>query len=316
MTESKQALLIYNPTAGAIRRDPKRVERLRVTLREQGIIVSPRPTAYAGHGTIIAQQAIAEGVSIIIVCGGDGTINEVAQPLVGTEAALAVWPGGTANVLAKELRLTQNMNALGKLIATDNIRTISVGRAVKPEIGWQRYFLLMAGIGLDAAIVGKVDLELKKFAGQGAYLAAGLDYLARMPLTPFSLNFNGQQHESTFAVIANAAHYASMFTLAPHAQIDDDKLRVCVFNARSRLAWLGNAFLSMTGTHTYRRSVIYQETRAVIANSTANSTANSNDDALVQLDGDIAGSLPMTFEIVPNALRIYAPSPASITGRG
>ncbi len=298
-TKLKQALLIYNPTAGAIRRDLKQVERLRLTLHEQGIIASLRPTAYAGHATIIAQQALTDGISIIVVCGGDGTINEVAQTLVGSEAALAIWPGGTANVLAKELRLTRNMDALAGLIATGSIRTISVGRAVKPGIGWQRYFLLMAGIGLDAAIVGKVDLELKKFAGQGAYWAAGLDFLARMPLTPFSLSFNGQRHESTFAVISNASHYASMFTLAPGARIDDDKLRVCVFNARSRLAWLGNAFLSMTGAHTRRRSVVYQEAEAAMA--------NSNDDAPVQLDGDSVGKLPMNFEIVPNALRIYAP---------
>ena len=302
VTNLKRALLIYNPTAGAMRRDLKQVERLRVTLREQGIIAALRPTAYAGHATIIAQQAITDGISIIVVCGGDGTINDVAQSLVGSEAALAVWPGGTANVLAKELRLTRNMDALAGLIANDSIRTISVGRAVKPEIGWQRYFLLMAGIGLDAAIVGKVDLELKKFAGQGAYLAAGLDFLARMPLTPFSLDFNGQRYESTFAVISNASRYASMFTLAPGARIDDDKLRVCVFNARSRLDWLGNAFLSITGTHTLRRNVVYQETGAVMANSSVETP--------VQLDGDIAGKLPMNFEIVPKALRIYAPNPS------
>ena len=113
-------------------------------------------------------------------------------------------------------------------------------------------------------------------------------------------DFHGQQHESTFAVISNAARYASMFTLAPGARIDDDKFRVCVFNARSRLAWLSHAFLSITGTHTLRRSVVYQETGAAMA--------NSNVEAPVQLDGDIVGKLPMDFEIVPRALRIYAPS--------
>ena len=132
------------------------------------------------------------------------------------------------------------------------------------------------------------------------FTRGGLDFLARMPLTPFSLNFNGQQHESTFAVISNAARYASMFTLAPGARIDDDKFRVCVFNARSRLAWLSHAFLSITGTHTLRRSVVYQETGAAMA--------NSNVEAPVQLDGDIVGKLPMDFEIVPRALRIYAPA--------
>jgi len=142
-------------------------------------------------------------------------------------------------------------------------------------------------------------LELKKIAGKGAYWAAGLDFLARMPLTPFSLKFNGQRYESTFAVISNAAHYASMFRLAPGARMEDDKFKVCVFNARSRLAYLSYAFLSMTGSHTIGPGVVYQETRAA--------HANSNDQAPVQLDGDLVGKLPMDFEIVPEALRIFAP---------
>jgi len=301
MTELKQAVLIYNSMAGALRRDLKQIERLVADLREQGIVVVTRPTAYAGHATLLAQQAVDDGAAIVIAGGGDGTINEIAQSLVGTETALAVWPCGTANVLAKELGLHRNAKSLAALIVGGSLRTISVGRAVKPETNWQRYFLLMAGIGLDAAIVESVDLELKKFAGKGAYWAAGLDFLARMPLTPFSLKFNGRRHESTFAVISNAAHYASMFTLAPDARMDDDKLNVCVFNSRSRLAYLSYAFLSLTGIHRFGPDVVYQETGAA--------QANSSDKAPVQLDGDVVGKLPMDFEIVPHALRIFAPLP-------
>ncbi|HMV84470.1 MAG TPA: diacylglycerol kinase family lipid kinase [Blastocatellia bacterium] len=303
MTQPKQAVLIYNPIAGSLRRDPQQVERLRTALAEQGIFVKLQPTAYAGHATLLARQAVFDGVSTVIVAGGDGTINEAAQSLVGTETALAVWPGGTANVLVKELRLPKNAKALASLIAGDSIRTISVGRARKPETGWQRYFLLMAGIGLDAAIVNSVDLELKKVAGKGAYWAAGLDFLARMPLTPFSLKFNGRQHPGTFAVISNAACYASVFTLAPGACIDDDKFNVCVFNTRSRLAYLSYAFLSLTGSHKFGPGVVYQET--------GEAHANSNDEAPVQLDGDVVGKLPMDFDVIPQALRIYAPLPGN-----
>ncbi|MEK7831583.1 MAG: diacylglycerol kinase family protein, partial [Acidobacteriota bacterium] len=264
-----------------------------------GIVAVPTPTAYAGQATELARQAAANGEPFVIVCGGDGTINEIAQALVGTETALAVWPCGTANVLAEELRLPKKIDGLSKLIAENSIRTISVGRAMKPETGWQRYFLLMAGIGLDAAVVQSVNPKLKKVAGKGAYWAAGLDFLARFPLTPFSIKFNEQQHESTFTVISNAAHYASMFTLAPGARIDDDKLNVCVFNSRSRLAYLSYAVLSLVGGHTISPGVVYQETGRV--------HANSNDGAPVQIDGDVMGTLPMNFEIVPDALRVFAP---------
>jgi diacylglycerol kinase (ATP) len=301
----KKSSLIYNPTAGALRRDPGQIDRLIADLRLQGIEVSPLKTEYAGHATEFARAAVSERTDLVIVCGGDGTINEAAQSLIGTETALAVWPCGTANVLAEELRLPRSTQALTELIADGKMRTISVGRALKPESGWQRYFLLMAGIGLDATIVQGVDLNLKRLTGIGAYLASGIDYLARLPITPFSLDFNGQSHESTFAVIANAAHYAVWFTIAPEAKMDDENLDICLFNARSRLAYLGYAFLSISGKHTRRSGVIYQPTSEVIK-------ANSNDAALVQLDGDVVGHLPMQFEIVPHALRVIAPGKLGI----
>jgi diacylglycerol kinase (ATP) len=302
MTNTNRATLIYNPTAGALRRDLTQIERLIPALRERGILVTPRPTACADHATELAAEAVREGQDFVIVCGGDGTINEAAQPLVGATTALAIWPCGTANVLAEELKLPCEPRAFARLIAENSVRTVSVGRALKPETGWQRYFLLMAGIGLDAAIVDRVNLDFKHRAGKAAYLASGLDYLARMPQTPFSIDLDGSRRPSTFAVISNAAHYAVWFTLAPDARIDDDKLDVCVFNTNSRLAYLGYALMSMAGgSHTKSPGVMYRTVHEV--------KANSNDAALVQLDGDVVGHLPMKFEIVPQALRVIAPQP-------
>ncbi len=297
----KELPLIYNPTAGALRRDPGKIERLTRAFARHGIAVRLLPTTRVGDATRLAAQSVNDGAEIVIVCGGDGTINEAAQSLVGTETALAVAPSGTANVLAREMRLPCDEGALSELIARRSVHTISVGRAVKPGDGWRRYFLLMAGIGLDATIVNGVDLGLKRMIGAGAYLASGLGYLARMPLTPFSIDLNGRRHESTFAVVSNAASYAVCFTLAPGAKMDDDKLDVCVFNSRSRLAYLTYALLSMArGLHTRISNVVYQPTREA--------HANSNDQALVQLDGDVVGTLPMRFEIAPRALRIIAPT--------
>lgn len=294
-----KAVLIYNPMAGALRQNLQQIENLVAALAHYGINAVPTPTAYPGHATELARQAVSEKAKLVIVCGGDGTINEVAQALVGSETAMAVWSCGTANVLAEELRLPKTHNGLARLIAENSVRTISVGRAVKPETGWQRYFLLMAGIGLDAAIVQGVNLNLKKIVGQGAYWMAGLGFLARMPLKLFSINVNKRQLKSTFTIVSNASHYASMFSLTPDARIDDDKLKVCIFNSQSRLAYLSYAALSFVGAHTGSPGVVYQETKRV--------HANSNDEALVQLDGELVGRLPMDFEIVPNALRVFAP---------
>jgi YegS/Rv2252/BmrU family lipid kinase len=295
-----RATLIFNPTAGGLRKNPAQIEQLVCALQEEGIEVTRRPTERAGHATELAEKAVDEGAQVVIVCGGDGTINETAQPLVGTETALAIWPCGTANVLAGELKLPRNPRTLAKLIGDRVSEKISVGCATKPESGWRRYFLLMAGIGLDATIVQGVDLNLKRLVGIGAYLASGLGYLARLPLTPFSIDLNGKHYESTFTVIANAASYAVWFKLTPDARMDDDKLDICLFNSRSRLAYLKYALMSLTGSHTRSAGVVYQEACRI--------KANSNDAALVQLDGDVVGHLPMQFEILPRALRIVAPA--------
>jgi YegS/Rv2252/BmrU family lipid kinase len=295
----KQVSFIYNPTAGALRHRAGEVSRFAAALSERGLHVAPCATAAGGDATRLARRAVEQGAAMLIVGGGDGTINEAAQALVGSETALAVWPCGTANVLAKDLGLPRRTAELADLIATGPTRTISVGRACKPETDWQRYFLLMAGIGLDAAIVQGVDLELKRRFGIGAYWAASLDYLVRWPLTPFSLAVNGQRYEATFAAIANAPSYGGGFRLAPRARLEEDKLDVCLFNSRRRLDYLNYALLGLTGRHTRNVKVVYQETQEVLA--------NSNPEALVQLDGDLAGSLPMRFESVPHALRVVAP---------
>lgn len=304
MKKIEHITLIYNPTAGTLRRNPAIINQLAAALEQRQIGVTLAPTKRPQHATELAALAVQQRSDCVLVCGGDGTINEAMQSLVGTETALALWPGGTANVLAKELKIPSQPAALAALIAQAQPRLVSVGKAVKPEgqtsAGWQRYFLLMAGIGLDATIVQNVNPSLKKQVGIGAYLASGLNFLARLPLTPFSISFNGQQHQSTFAVISNAANYAAFFCLTPDAHLASEQFKVCLFNSQSRLAYLGYALLSTRGSHIHSNGVTYEAARRI--------HANSNDAALVQLDGEVVGHLPMNFENVPNALRIIAPT--------
>jgi diacylglycerol kinase (ATP) len=303
MKNIERVTLIYNPTAGTLRRNPAIINRLVTALEQHRVALTLAPTKRAQHAAELAEIAVQTQNDCVLVCGGDGTINEAAQSLVGTATALAIWPGGTANVLAKELRLPSAPEALVEMIMRPQIRTISVGRAFKPEgkmpAGWQRYFLVMAGIGLDATIVQNVHPGLKKQLGIGAYLASGLGFLARLPLTPFTINYNGQRHESTFAVISNAANYATFFSLTPDAQLSAEQFKVCLFNSQSRLAYLGYALLSTRGSHIHTSGVKYDAAQSV--------NANSNDAALVQLDGEVVGNLPMRFENVPQALRVVAP---------
>jgi YegS/Rv2252/BmrU family lipid kinase len=297
----KRLRLIYNPEAGGLHGKSERISQLVTALRTQGLELADnqiKATAASGDATRLAEQAVVEQADLLIVCGGDGTINEGVQGLVGSNTALAILPGGTANVLAKELQLPRRPAELARLIASGRTREISVGRARKPDNSWSRYFILMAGIGLDATIIETVNPEQKKQWGLASYVAAGLKTLAEWPLHPFSLQFNAQKHEATFAIVANAANYAAWFTIAPHSRMDSDHLDVCVFNSRSRLVYLSYAFLSLFGAHTLSPQVVYEPTTELYAN-TSNKTP-------VQLDGELVGHLPMHFACVPHALRIVA----------
>lgn len=297
----KKIVLIYNPKAGRLQKTADTVQRLIAALREKGLAIPDAqifPTTASGDATRLAQQAVDNCADVLIVCGGDGTINEAAQALIGTQTALAILPSGTANVLAKEMNLPRQPEALAQLLVTEQWREISVGRATKPDQSWQRYFLLMAGIGLDATIIEAVNPAQKKQWGIGSYVVAGLKTLAEWPLKPFSLQYDHQKQDATFAIVANAANYAAWFRIAPKSKMESDHLDICIFNSHSRLIYLGYAFLSLFGAHTISPDVTYEPITETYANSSHTTP--------VQLDGELVGYLPMRFECVPHALRIVA----------
>lgn len=300
-------VFIFNPAAGRLRRDPKLVTRAVAALGAAGLAVQPQATAAPGDATRLACEAAEKNAQLVIVCGGDGTINEAAQPLVCTQTVLAVWPGGTANVLARELGLPRSPHKLAELIAGKQSRAISVGRAFKEKTGWQRYFLLMAGIGVDAEIVRNVRPEWKRCSGYGAFWASGFAFLARLPLTPFTVNLAEQRYSATFACIANAPGYGGGFRIAPWADISANELDVCILDSSTRRGLLAHAALGLTGQHLRSRSVVYGKTQSV--------SGNSNPDAPVQIDGEYVGTLPMRFECIPNALRVVGARKARIVAR-
>lgn len=293
--------LIYNPRAGGLQKATETVQQLVTALQKKGIPLAKEQviaTTCAGDATRLAEQAVQRETDLLIVCGGDGTINEAAQAVIGTKTRLAVLPVGTANVLAKEMKLPRSPEKLAALIASGRTREISVGRASTPDLSWQRYFLLMAGIGLDATIIEAVNPLQKSQWGIGSYVIAGLKTLAQWPLKPFSVRFDHQKCAATFAIVANAANYAAWFKIAPKSRMESSQLDICIFNSYSRLVYLGYAFLSLFGAHTMSSEVIYQPISEI--------SAQASTSVPVQLDGELVGYLPMQFACVPQALQIVA----------
>jgi len=166
-TQFENALLIHNPNAGNGGDGRRRLlDQARRILSSNGIEAELAETAGPGHATEIAQQATREGRQLVIACGGDGTLNEVVNGLAahqnGHRVPLALLPGGTANILAKELDLPWDIPRAAKRLVNGQVREIALGLATpleQPEK--KRYFLSVAGAGPDGMIVYSIDLGLK-----------------------------------------------------------------------------------------------------------------------------------------------------------
>ncbi len=295
----RKATLISNPKTGRYAsRRLRPVQELASRLESLGVKVDLKLTAGPGEATEIAARAARNGASDVIVAGGDGTINEAVQGIAGTAARLAIIPRGTANVLARELGLPLNDEQAIEVAARGKSRKIYLGLAIDEKTNESRYFVLMAGIGLDASVVRRVQPSLKKRIGKGAFWISGLSHLATWNPHPFTLEIEGQTYTATFAAIGNGGRYGGDLAITPGARLDQGQFEVCIIETTSRLRYLH--LLSYAMRNGMPRDT--PEVRFVNAVS-----VRAFGDAQVQVDGELIGHLPMRFEIAPHSLEVIVP---------
>lgn len=294
MTFSRIAV-IYNPNSGRPRERQQSVERFAALLHDAGRTVDICPTEHPNHATDLAREAIARGCELVIANGGDGTMNEVLQAVVGTDATLGFWPGGTANVLAAEIGFPADVGRVVERVLRAHTMKVTVGKANS------RYFLLMAGVGMDAAVSAAVDPGLKRKIGKAAFGVAALKYFWRGEFQPVRVQFPGEEVEGRFVVAGNAHSYGGGFKLTPNADLTDPELDVCVFNADNRLEFLKFALAAVAGWHQGMQNVVYRKVRSARILS---ATDDDLDAAPVQLDGEVTGGLPLQLEAIPAAVNL------------
>ncbi|HEX8707341.1 MAG TPA: YegS/Rv2252/BmrU family lipid kinase [Pyrinomonadaceae bacterium] len=296
MTAKQSVVLISNPNAGrGGARRAREVSHFCEQLKRHGVEVELLNTAGPGDATQLAARAAAEGARQVIVSGGDGTINEALQGLVGTGARMGVWPRGTANVLARELKLPFDAGRAAEVIARGRALRVHVGCATAERTGERRYFVLMAGVGLDASVVRRVNPRLKRRFGEAAFWYSGLGHLAHWRPIPFSVEIDGRTFPATFAAIGKSARYGGNLAITPRACLTRPDFEICLVDSDSRLRYLrllsfavrGGASAEMPGLRFIRA------TRARVSG-----------EARVQADGELIGELPMTFEIAPSSIEI------------
>ena len=295
----RRATLISNPKTGRYgARRLRPIQDVASQLQSLGVDVDLKLTTAAGEATDIAARAARNGSSDVIVAGGDGTINEAIQGMAGSKARLAIIPRGTANVLARELNLPLNDEQATVVVARGNSRRIHLGRATVETSGASRLFVLMAGIGLDASVVQRVQQRLKKRIGKGAFWVSGLSHLADWNPSPFTLEINGQSYTGTFAAIGKAARYGGDLAITPGARLEEPEFEICIIETTSRASYLRLlSYAVRSGMPRNKPGVRFIKAARVEARG----------DAPVQVDGELIGTLPMRFEIASESLEVVVP---------
>ncbi|HEY8410120.1 MAG TPA: diacylglycerol kinase family protein [Pyrinomonadaceae bacterium] len=295
----RKATLISNPKTGRYgSRRLRPIQDVASQLRSLGVDVDLKLTGAPGDAAAIAAHAAENGSVDVIVAGGDGTINEAIQGLAGSHARLAIIPRGTANVLARELKLPLDDEQATAVVARGNSRRIHLGLATEETTGVQRLFVLMAGIGLDASVVQRTHPRLKKRIGKGAFWISGLSHLADWKPSPFTLEIEGREYTATFAAIGKAAHYGGDLLITPGARLEEPEFEVCMIDELSRFRYLRLlSYAVRAGMPRDKPGVRFVKTVCVRATG----------DAPVQVDGELIGRLPMRFEIAPHSLEVIVP---------
>ena len=296
---NRKAILISNPRTGRYAtRARTPIEEICERLKSLGLETELVNTTGPGHAAEIAARAAQNGTTDVIVAGGDGTINEAIQGMAGTRARLGIIPRGTANVLARELRLPADENEATDIVARGRSRTIHFGVAIDEATDTRRYFLLMAGIGVDAEVVNEVSASLKKRFGKAAFWFTGFRQLTRWNPPVFTVTIDNQEYQATFVAIGNAASYGGDLAITPRARLDVDEFEVCIIQTKSRWRYLHLASKALS--HRLKENSSY--VRFLQTNS-----VKGFGDAAVQVDGEVIGKLPMRFEIAPDSLDVIVP---------
>jgi len=286
MPAARRLLVVYNPTAGRRRR--RLFSRVLDQLKNFGCEIALHETRGPGDAKRFVQGIDGEMYDAVVAAGGDGTIREVVNGLAGRAIPLGIVPLGTANVLANEIGLDFNARALSEAIALGAPVSVYTGEANG------HLFLMMAGIGFDARVVEGTPLGLKRIAGKAAYVVSTLAALMRHRPSSYVVEIDGVTYSAAAVVIAKGHYYGGKFIIASQAQLSAPELQVALFTKGRRRDLIGYAMALATGQLHTLSNVRVVPAREVRITGAA--------DEQFQLDGDLAGRLPIFATVSPEPL--------------
>ena len=279
----RKATIIYNPISG-MGSARRKIAALKSGLQHCGFQVELAGTAHRGDAMALA-SSLKPDTSLLVVVGGDGTLNEVVNGLGPGSPDVAVLPTGTGNVMAKELALPKNIDGICRMVARGGSRKLDVA-----TVGGRR-FLLVASIGFDAQVTLIMSSERKGCIGLHSYIGPVIRTLLRYRPPTLHVEVDGGRTSrvGSLVIISNVSSYGGPLRVAPHAVPDDGLLDICVFKGNTRSGIFRYFWGAWWGRVGMLDDVEYLRAREI--------TVTSDRKVPVQVDGDPAGFTPVTFRL-------------------
>ena len=302
--EVHDAVLIVNPQAGGGRK-VRQLDEARRIFRKAGIETELQNTSAPGEATEFARQAVAQSRQLVIVCGGDGTVNEAVNGLACSQVPLAVLTGRNGQCPCE--RVVASVEFAPRRRTHPDPSEISPHRIgsgdSRKSSGEPRYFVSLAGAGPDGAIVAAVRPEIKLRAGIIAYWHEGLKQLTAYNFPRFRVTTGDLSIDATLVIVGRTKHYGGPFKITTDADLHRPEFELAFVTTRS--AWRYIAYLPLIWAGRLRGARHVHFCKA----TSLHCVAIDSSPVLIQVDGEPAGRLPAEFRIVPDALTLAMPDP-------
>ncbi|MFT4565940.1 MAG: diacylglycerol kinase (ATP) [Saprospiraceae bacterium] len=281
MSDKKKLLFIINPFAGyrSKNRMPKLINEV---ISKEMFDYDIEETQYAGHASEIAAEGVTSQYNAVVAIGGDGTLNEVASSLIYTDVALGIVPGGSGNGMSTHLGIGRSARKALRILGDYNVRRMD---SVKLN---DRFYLNMAGIGIDGLVAYKTKLNAKR--GFSNYLKGALVESIKYKNQKYTIEVDGKEYTGKFLSVnvANGSMFGYNFTIAADADTSDGLLDTLMIRDAHKIDYFGNAWRFWAGR-------IHKSKLAKTA-KTSSLKLTTYEDSYMHIDGEGYPCPPGEFE--------------------
>lgn len=303
LSAAPEAVLIVNPTAGRGAAG-RRVPEIRRLLGAAGRDWAWHYTRARGDATRLAREAALGGTKRVIAVGGDGTLHEVVNGILGTDATAGLIPFGTGNDFARGVGLFGSLETACRAAAGDTVRQIDVGVITGADTEGERHFLVLAGTGYDARTAQTVNAGIRHLSGALAYVWGAILTLRTFEPFALTLTLDGdppRRLQAMFASFANVATTGGGMKIAPGATPDDGCLDICLVETVSKPALLYQLTQVFSGKHVNHSAVTMLRARTILV--------DADPPQPLLIDGEVCGTTPAKITLLPGALPFLVPAP-------